>query len=186
MPQVALLTRENPLCWTVANALAAAFPDLVTIIEEGNGRLAMLARRRRRFGIGTVVGQAAFAPLGWVLRHASRHRLERIVRSHYLDSRAGRVAATRVASINSEAAIDLLRGIAPDVVAVAGTRLIGAEVLTRICAPFINIHAGITPAFRGNDAGYWALAGLRRHRPLGRQRAGYRPDHLSKAACAGQ
>jgi methionyl-tRNA formyltransferase len=142
----------------VANALAGAFPDLVTIIEAGSGRLEVLARRRRRFGLATVIGQAAFAPIGRLLRGTSRARIEQIIRAHDLDPRARRVATTRVASINSQATLDLLQGLGPSVVAVSGTRLIGARVLAGVSAPFINIHAGITPAFRGNDTGYWALA----------------------------
>jgi methionyl-tRNA formyltransferase len=142
----------------VANALAGLFPDLLTIVERSGSRFEILTRRRHRFGLGTVIGQAAFSPLGRFLSHVSRRRFEEIVRTHDLDVRAGRVAVTHVASINGPAAIKVLDGFDPGVVAVVGTRLIGAQVLNSIGAPFLNLHAGITPAYRGNDTGYWALA----------------------------
>jgi methionyl-tRNA formyltransferase len=142
----------------VANALAGPFPNLLAIVEKSSSRFEILTRRRRRFGLGTVIGQAAFAPLGRFLRHVSRRRFEEIIGSRNFDVRPGRVAITHVASINGPAAIEVLHGIDPGVVAVAGTRLIGAKVLNSIGAPFLNLHAGITPAYRGNDTGYWALA----------------------------
>ena len=158
MGRVVLLTRDHPLCWVVANALARSFPDLLAIVETTSSRFEIATRRRRRFGLKTVIGQAAFAPLGRFVGHVSRRRFEEIVRTHDLDVRAGRVAVTHVASINGPAAIEVLHGIDPGVVAVAGTRVIGAKVLHSIGAPFLNLHAGITPAYRGTDTGYWALA----------------------------
>jgi len=46
----------------------------------------------------------------------------------------------------------------PSVVVVNGTRIIGSHVLEAVDAPFINMHVGITPAYRGVHGGYWALA----------------------------
>jgi methionyl-tRNA formyltransferase len=41
---------------------------------------------------------------------------------------------------------------------VSGTGRIGAETLAAVDAPFLNMHAGITPLYRGVHGGYWALA----------------------------
>jgi folate-dependent phosphoribosylglycinamide formyltransferase PurN len=46
----------------------------------------------------------------------------------------------------------------PDVLIVNGTRIISKQTLESVSAPFINIHTGITPAFRGVHGGYWAVA----------------------------
>jgi methionyl-tRNA formyltransferase len=53
------------------------------------------------------------------------------------------------------AALAMLR---PDVVLVIGTRIIGEETLRAIDVPLINFHSGITPKYRGQAGGYWALA----------------------------
>ena len=42
-------------------------------------------------------------------------------------------------------------------VVVSGTRIIAARVLNCVPAVFINMHAGITPLYRGVHGGYWAL-----------------------------
>lgn len=62
-----------------------------------------------------------------------------------------------VASVNSEAARALLKRHRPDVVVVNGTRIIDATTLRCIDVPFINMHTGITPRYRGVHGGYWAL-----------------------------
>ena len=52
----------------------------------------------------------------------------------------------------------ILRELGPSVVVVNGTRIIAKSVLGCVNAPFVNIHAGITPQYRGVHGGYWALA----------------------------
>ena len=46
----------------------------------------------------------------------------------------------------------------PDLIIVNGTRIISKKTLDCVSAPFINIHVGITPLFRGVHGGYWAMA----------------------------
>src|SRR5690606_31292352 len=62
------------------------------------------------------------------------------------------------ASINDPSTRAILRDVSPDVVVVNGTRIIAQSVLDAVDAPFLNTHAGITPAYRGVHGGYWALA----------------------------
>ena len=63
-----------------------------------------------------------------------------------------------VKSLSSEEARELLKKIQPDLVIVNGTRIISKKTLQSVDAPFINIHVGITPQFRGVQGGYWAMA----------------------------
>jgi len=71
-------------------------------------------------------------------------------------------SAVRVLSANAPETISALRNLAPKVVVVNGTRILTQEVLDSIPAPFINIHMGVTPLYRGTHGGYWALV---EHRP---------------------
>jgi folate-dependent phosphoribosylglycinamide formyltransferase PurN len=60
--------------------------------------------------------------------------------------------------------VEALKRSAPRVVVVGGTRIISGEVLDAVAAPFLNMHAGMTPRYRGVHGGYWALAsGDREH-----------------------
>ena len=46
----------------------------------------------------------------------------------------------------------------PDLLIVNGTRILSKKTLESVSAPFVNIHTGITPAYRGVHGGYWAVA----------------------------
>ncbi len=61
-----------------------------------------------------------------------------------------------VRSINDPRVVALLTDIMPDLVVVLGTEIIRDHVLT--AAPrFINVHAGITPLYRGSHGQFWAV-----------------------------
>lgn len=60
--------------------------------------------------------------------------------------------------MNGEDTIALLDSIHPALVVVHGTRIIAARVLASAGCPVVNMHAGITPRYRGVHGGYWALA----------------------------
>ena len=53
---------------------------------------------------------------------------------------------------------EFLQELKPDLLIVNGTRIISKKTLESVSAPFINIHTGITPAYRGVHGGYWAVA----------------------------
>lgn len=61
-----------------------------------------------------------------------------------------------VTSINDSRVAELLDELAPDLVIVSGTRIIRAPVL-RAAPAMINIHAGITPLYRGAHGAVWAV-----------------------------
>jgi folate-dependent phosphoribosylglycinamide formyltransferase PurN len=91
-----------------------------------------------------------------VLRRRGRHRALDIAAQHALD--LGPVpGAELVPSVNDPRTVALLREWAPAVVAVHGTRIIARPVLDAIDVPVLNVHAGITPRYRGVHGGYWAL-----------------------------
>src|SRR5580698_2790709 len=52
----------------------------------------------------------------------------------------------------------MLQQIDPEVVVVLGTRIIASAVLESVECPFVNLHAGITPRYRGLHGVYWALS----------------------------
>jgi folate-dependent phosphoribosylglycinamide formyltransferase PurN len=133
--------------------------DAVTLVEERPLSRAALARRRaRRQGWGAVAGQSLFVALVLpMLRVGARRRIAAIVADAGLDATA--VAdALHVDSVNAPATLELLRRLDPVVVVVNGTRIISESVLGALSCPVVNIHAGITPGYRGVHGGYWALA----------------------------
>lgn len=156
---IVLLGREDSQTAIVYHSLQGEFPIAGVIVENGESRLEFVKRRIKRLGWRKTVGQVAFriTIMSW-LRWSSRGRVEEIVRDFRLDSeRIPASKLTKVRSVNADEAVEVLREMNPAVVVVSGTRIISARVLRSVKAVFINMHAGITPMYRGVHGGYWAL-----------------------------
>ena len=155
---VVLLAGPGDSTDIVANYLAGHFQDLVVVLEEGQSRTTLARRRAKRMGWLTVTGQTLFVLLALpVLRWRGRGRREAILAESGLDATPYPPDRT-VSSVNSGETMAILQQLGPSVVVVNGTRIIAKSVLGCVDAPFINIHAGITPQYRGVHGGYWALA----------------------------
>jgi folate-dependent phosphoribosylglycinamide formyltransferase PurN len=161
MPDKKLVMLAGPGRTTniVYNCLARHFPIERLIMEDPAPRLEFLRKRARRMGWSRVLGQVFFRALvAPCLQLSSGARIAEISRAHDLDDTpppADRVA--HVTSVNSAECIALLRAMDPAVVVINGTRIIAREALESVPAKFINLHAGITPMYRGVHGGYWAL-----------------------------
>jgi methionyl-tRNA formyltransferase len=62
-----------------------------------------------------------------------------------------------VESVNHKDTISELVKINPSIIIINGTRIISKKVLNSVKSKFVNMHAGITPQYRGVHGGYWAL-----------------------------
>ena len=155
---VVLLAGNGDSTWIVHNALRERFPISAVILEEEPPAVEVLRRRARKLGWPTVAGQVAFILFARLTERFSKPRQGEILREHGLSRLRSSVAVTHVNSANSAEVIEMLRALAPRVVVINGTRILSEEVLSCIDAPFINVHAGITPMYRGVHGCYWALA----------------------------
>lgn len=142
----------------VYHALCQAFGQVTVLREDPVPKLTFIRNRARRLGWPTVVGQLLFVGgASKVLAWRGRHRIRTILDENGLDASAIPEAdVKRVPSVNSQECRDLLRQLDPAVVVVNGTRIIGSDTLKCAPAPFLNMHAGITPRYRGVHGGYWA------------------------------
>jgi folate-dependent phosphoribosylglycinamide formyltransferase PurN len=161
-PCIVLLAGDGAATRIVYNALRARFGAdvrLEVIIEEPVSRVQLLRRRAARLGVLAVLGQILFMALAQpLLRALGRGRIEAIKSEHGLDDSPLPEAVHRVASANAPESQQLVRSIEPTVVVVNGTRILSRETIDCVNAPFVNMHVGITPAYRGVHGGYWALA----------------------------
>lgn len=134
------------------------------LIEPAVSKKTLLMRRAKRLGWRQVFGQILFQLcLVPFLSFGAKKRIQAIkTEEGFDDSPLDEGLITRIPSVNSQETIALLQSRKPDVVIVHGTRIISKDVLTCLSVPFVNIHAGITPRYRGAHGAYWALA---EHRP---------------------
>jgi folate-dependent phosphoribosylglycinamide formyltransferase PurN len=63
-----------------------------------------------------------------------------------------------VSSINGVDAQTALKFLQPNVVFLAGCRMLSQSTLSVLSCPIINYHAGINPKYRGMNGGYFARA----------------------------
>lgn len=156
---VVMLAIDDEFTRMIYHALAARVEVSAVILENRAPLRSLVARRVRKLGLTTVAGQVLFRLLivPW-LRRTSRKRAAAILHDAGLvSSPIPTEKVHRVPSVNALETGDLLASLAPAVVAVNGTRIIQKSILARCPGAVINMHAGITPAYRGVHGGYWAL-----------------------------
>jgi folate-dependent phosphoribosylglycinamide formyltransferase PurN len=159
MSRIVMLTIDKPLSRAVAHALRGRFGRVECIVEQRKSRIAAVAHRARRVGVKRAAGQLMLlSAYGAVAARVVARRRRAILAQHRLDSSPlPPDIIHKVPSVNADETIRLLQMFAPDVVVVFHAPIISGRVLASISAPFINLHGGITPAYRGNFATYWTL-----------------------------
>jgi folate-dependent phosphoribosylglycinamide formyltransferase PurN len=156
---VVILAGEGDSTWILANALQHAVPLQAVIVERGMGKLQFARRRAAKLGWPTVLGQVLFILYSKILKMLSRSRSRQIMAEHGLVAEpSSKLQVIRVASANDASTISLLQRLGPRVVVVNGTGILSRRLLEAVNAVFINMHAGITPKYRGVHGGYWAMA----------------------------
>jgi folate-dependent phosphoribosylglycinamide formyltransferase PurN len=154
---VILGTAEAGPTLTVCNYLLERFPACQIICEQRESRKEFLQRRIRKLGMLTVAGQIAFqASVVPLLKKLSAGRIAQI--KVEFGMRTTPVSGQVYSSLNSQEAIDRIKSLNPVCIVVAGARILSKEFLQNCRCPIINIHAGITPLYRGVHGAYWALA----------------------------
>ena len=161
MSRILLLgTQNDPAKDMVYNAIDPLFEIHTVILEKPVDRRVMLRKRIRKLGWFKVFGQIGFQlfvikPLSFF----SKKRVRELKKKLHLDTTP--VPASKIKlydTINDEECIQQIASLKPDLVLVKGTRILSKKILTTIRAPFINMHVGITPLYRGVHGAYWALA----------------------------
>lgn len=143
----------------VFNAINKKFAITKVIIEDKEDKKIFLKRRIKKLGYTTVIGQILFQLIIVNMLHfLSEKRKKNIIEQHNLDaSPIPNDKIIAVKSVNAAETIEILRNDKPDLIIINGTRIIAKRVLTSVNCKFMNIHAGITPKYRGVHGTYWAL-----------------------------
>lgn len=154
---VILGTAEAGPALAVCNCLMERFPVCQIVYEQRESRKEFLQRRIKKLGMLTVAGQIAFqASVVPLLKKLSAGRIAQIKAEFGM--RTTPISGQVYSSLNSQEAVDRIKILNPACIVVAGTRILSKEFLQNFRCPIINIHAGITPLYRGVHGAYWALA----------------------------
>jgi len=156
---VILVGGSSRSTWIVANALGHDITLDAIVVEDSDSLIRFVRRRAAKFGwwyAGSQIIFSLYIRLPW--QRSNQRRDEIAAENEWSVSEPESPVVMRVPSINSDAALSLLQKLAPKVIVVNGTRIISQRILEGVDACFINMHAGITPKYRGVHGGYWALA----------------------------
>ena len=158
-PKIVLLAGRGGSTNIIFHALNKIYPIACIILEKPVGKKEFLQKRVKKLGIGKVAGQILFQFFIVKFFDLTTAKRKKEIMEHYqMDcGDLPQEILFRVNSVNDPNCIQQLQDINPDLVIVNGTRIISKQVLNCISAKFINIHAGITPMYRGVHGAYWAL-----------------------------
>ena len=135
--------------------------DIALIIIENNiSKKTILKKRAKKLGLLKVFGQLLFLLLIAKPQRlfSSKRKAAILIEEGFSEHELPTEKIQKVGSVNDFKTIQLIQKENPDLILVNGTRIISSEVINCTKARFINIHAGITPLYRGVHGAYWAMA----------------------------
>ncbi len=158
--KIVMLARDCDSTTIVYNYLKQFYEFDTIVLEKTISKSIQFGRRTKLLGFWTATGQVAFMIIIFpLLKLFSQKRKNEIFNQFHLDlSPLPDELIKRVDKLSSPEARELLKKMNPDLLLVNGTRIISKKTLECVSAPFMNIHVGITPLFRGVHGGYWAMA----------------------------
>ena len=154
-----LLCRDGAVGRYLAHSLSDA--GLIDAIVSESGRRARGRKLRREwartpwwrvplFGLDL----AALATYGWLWART----LDRRLRGHpAVSGYPTDVPIAHVDDANEPECVSLLSDLAPDVLVVSGTSILGAQVLEIPAQAALNVHGGIVPEYRNVHSEVWAV-----------------------------
>ncbi len=159
-PRIVILAGRGISTNILFNSIKEEFAIKAIILEEGVSKKMLLQRRLRKLGLFKVLGQIMFQLIiVKILNILSAKRKRQILHSYNLQNDPlPEKLVIPVKSVNDVNCLLALKKLDPSLVIVNGTRIISKHILISIPAKFINMHAGITPMYRGVHGAYWALA----------------------------
>ncbi len=141
----------------VYNSLIKDFEITKVILEKPISKKILFKNRVKKIGLTKVLGQVLFSLIiAPYLRKSGQKRKSEIIYTYGLESNEI-IDCINVESVNDESCKNVIQNIQPNIIIVNGTRIISKQILQSTNALFINMHAGITPWYRGSHGGYWAV-----------------------------
>ncbi|MCG2590290.1 formyltransferase family protein [Rhodohalobacter sulfatireducens] len=122
----------------------------------------MNENRYKRYGFVKAVGQKLFIKFKKYLKRRTQGRIDEIINEFNLN-----VSTTTpdlwISNIHDKNLPKIINLQQPDIVVLNCVSIIPQYLMDAVDAPFINMHGGITPLYRGVFGGYWALRDGNKH-----------------------
>ncbi len=158
--KILLLGSEGRSTTILFNFLRSDFEICSVIFEDPVPLFTFLKYRFKKVGFIRFIDQLLFMVIGTkILNFISKKRQNEIINMEGLNlTPIPKRYIFKVNSVNSSESLKAIKKISPDIIIVSGSRILSRKLISSISAPIINIHAGITPNYRGVHGAYWAVA----------------------------
>ena len=157
--KILVVTAGGAYAWVIVNALAAHFGTVEVALEQPESKSVFLKRRARKIGWFQTAGQFGTMVISrFGKRFAQTRTNDIIAHSGVQTELSPQVPVTPVSSANAGDCLEVIAARKPDVVFLAGCRMLTKATLATIPCPVINYHSGINPKYRGLAGGWWARA----------------------------
>jgi folate-dependent phosphoribosylglycinamide formyltransferase PurN len=156
---IVILARGVPSAKQIIEALDPSIRIEKIIIDPGADRKRIFTKRIKKIGVLAFVGQLLFRFIVMPYLNSSSKERKQELSASYLKNRpkAPLPPVEHIDNVNSQKGSHLLNATAPNAIIVVTRRIISKGTLKRVSAPFINIHDGIVPKYRGLFGAYWAI-----------------------------
>lgn len=157
--KIIVITAGGAYAWVIVNALANRFDNLEVVLEQPESKGTFLKRRARKIGWFQTAGQFGTMVISRFGKRFAQARSSEIIQtSGSRPELSTGIPVTRVSSANGDDCLALISARKPDLVFLAGCRMLSRATLSAIPCPVINYHSGINPKYRGLAGGWWARA----------------------------
>jgi len=158
--RIILLATSGDTTNLLYHAIDTSHGIAAVVIESKPAAWQQLKKRIRFQGFIRTFGQILFKLLTLpLLRTTAKKRIASIIGEAGLHNTSiPEEKIHHITSVNSAAGIEQIKLLNPRLIIIHGTRVLSGKTLAALPCPVINIHAGITPQYRGVHGGYWALA----------------------------
>jgi folate-dependent phosphoribosylglycinamide formyltransferase PurN len=159
MKKILILGRKSNSTNLMFSVLKKEGFNVEFIEESRNDNSNFVKKRVKRLGVFVVISQLIFQVFSKFQARLPQvtNRLE-LIRTETVDSIEKPKPIKVFSNVNCSLSQIAINDFEPDCIILSGTRVLNSEFLAKVNCPIINIHAGVTPAYRGVHGGYWALA----------------------------
>jgi len=156
--KILVLAVDERTTWMLTNAIFEICPDLEVLLLSKHSKIDILFSRYKKNGFLSAIGQLIFIFFSKLFLSSKKKYISKLIQhANLLDSNLNNIAVTNLGNDEDFKVAEYLKNHNPDIVVVNGTKILSKNILNSCNAEFINLHCGITPAYRGVHGAYWAL-----------------------------
>ena len=156
--KILVLAVNDRTTWMLSNAIEEVYPDTEVLLLSRQSKTSIFFSRLKNNGFLNATGQLLFILFSKFLLSKKNEYIASLIKNAKLsDTNLNDIKTKNFINQNDSKLIEYLKNYNPDIVVVNGTKILSKKILNACDAEFINLHCGITPAYRGVHGAYWAM-----------------------------